>query len=180
MRARKAPVLLAAAFMAPALLAAQEFPRPTDVASPEAIILAAYDALARAPGEPFQWDRFRSLHLPDAILLPNTEQTGGTPRVLSLQDFIDWAEAFTEDMAPIGSDADRGFVEEQIHIELDRYGDIAQAMSTYQKHFWDEDEVLGRGVNSFGLVFRDGRWWIASIAWDEEDGAGPVPAEYLP
>ena len=27
-------------------------------------------------------------------------------------------------------------------------------------------------------VVEDGRWWLASIAWDEENTAGPLPAEY--
>jgi hypothetical protein len=40
--------------------------------------------------------------------------------------------------------------------------------------------VLGRGINSIQMVRKDGRWWITSIIWDEETGAGPVPAKYLP
>ena len=79
-----------------------------------------------------------------------------------------------------GAHAAQGFVEEQIAIDLEVYGDIAQAFSTYQKHVWESDEIQGRGINSFSLVRNDGRWWIASVAWDEEVGAGPVPDEYLP
>lgn len=30
------------------------------------------------------------------------------------------------------------------------------------------------------LVWNEGRWWVASIAWDEEVGAGPIPDTYLP
>lgn len=51
---------------------------------------------------------------------------------------------------------------------------------TYEKRFADSEQSLGRGVNSFQLVYGDGRWWIASVAWDEENGAGPLPARYLP
>lgn len=167
---------LPAALLLPMVAAAQEVPRPEDVASPEAAILAAYASIARAPGEDYDWDRFRSLHLPGALLLPNTEQTDGQPRVLSVQDFIDWIDGVTT----VGGEGDQGFAEEQVHITLQRYGDIAQAMSTYQKHFWGDDEILGRGINSFNLVFREGRWWIVSIVWDEENGAGPIPADYLP
>lgn len=185
MRSMWTRVLLAFAFVVPTPVAAQEAAMahetheaaPEDVASPEAIILAAYDAIGHAPGEGFDWDRFRSLHLPGAILLPNTEQTEGEERLYSVDEFIAWVESV---MPPSGSEADLGFVEEQIHIDLEQYGDIAQAMSTYQKRFWDDDQILGRGVNSFGLVYRQGRWWIASIAWDEEDGAGPIPDAYLP
>jgi hypothetical protein len=167
---------LLAALLVPTTGAAQDYPRAEDVASPEAAILAAYASIARAPGEDYDWDRFRSLHLPGALLVPNTEQTGGEPRVLSVQDFIDWADGVTT----VGGEGDQGFAEEQVHNTLHRYGDIAQAMSTYQKHLWGDDEILGRGINSFNLVFREGRWWIVSIVWDEEDGAGPIPGDYLP
>jgi hypothetical protein len=175
----KLPSLLASA-IALALAAAPrpaqaQYPLASDVSSPEAIVTAAYDALARKPGEAFQWDRFRSLFLPQALLIPNTEQTGGAFRVLTPETFIDWIDSATS----IGGPQDRGFAEEAIRTEVTRYGDVAQAFSSYQKHFWEDDRILGRGINSFQLVHHDGRWWIASIAWDEESGAGPIPEQYL-
>lgn len=150
--------------------------RPDDVASPEAIVAAAYDALARRPGEPFDWDRFRSLFLPGARLVPNTEQTEGEFRVLTPQEFVDWIDPLWD----IEDPEDPGLEEEQIAVEIERYGDVAHAFSTYQKRFWGAEEVLGRGINSFQLVFDGRRWWIAGIAWDEESGAGPIPDAYLP
>jgi hypothetical protein len=154
-------------------------PLPSDVDSPSSIVTAAYEALERAPGAPFDWDRFRSLFIPEATLLPNTEQTGGTPEVFSPEAFIAWVNDSYARNAPIGSPQDHGFTEEEVHHEVHRYGDIAQVFSTYQKRYWDNDEVLGRGINSFQLVHRGGRWWIASIAWDEENGAGPIPPDYI-
>lgn len=159
--------------------AAAQTAQPADVASPEAIVEAAYEALVRAPGENFDWDRFRTLFLPRAMLLPNTEQTGGTPQTFSPDEFIAWVDAWYAEHAPIGGPNDKGFVEEIIHNEARRYGDIAHVFSTYQKRLYEEDAILGRGLNSFQLVFRDGRWWIASIVWDEENGAGPLPPHFL-
>lgn len=164
----------------PTTLSAQSAARPEDVASPEAIVLAAYESINREAGEPFDWDRFRSLHLPDARLIPNTEQVDGEFRVLTVQGFIDWIDGYYAANAPIGGPDDTGFIEEQIHTAVDRYGDIAQIMSTYQKRIPGDDQVLGHGVNSFNLAYGDGRWWIVSIVWDEEVGAGPIPAAYLP
>ena len=149
-----------------------------DVATPEAIVTAAYDALARAPGAPFQWDRFRSLLLDDATLIPNTEQNGGAFRAFSPEAWIESIDAWYAEHVPIGSPQDRGFQEEAVHTVVHRYGDVAQAFSTYQKHFWEDDRILGRGINSFQLVQHDGRWWIVSIVWDEETGAGPIPGQY--
>lgn len=151
-------------------------PRPEDVESPEAIVSAAYDAIRRPPGRTYGWERFRSLFLPSARLIPNTEQTGGEFRVLTVQEFIDWVDGATR----VGGPDDMGFTEEEVSSTTERYGDVAHVFSTYRKRFWDGEEILGRGINSFQLVRHDGRWWIAGIAWDEESGAGPIPDAYLP
>ena len=148
---------------------------PDDVDSVESIVRAAYEAIQRAPGEDFDWDRFRTLFVPQATLIPNAEQSpGGTFTVYSPESFITTMDSYTT----VGGPSDRGFAEEGVHLEVHRYGDVAQAFSTYQKHFWGDDRILGRGINSFQLVYHADRWWIASIAWDEENGAGPIPAEY--
>lgn len=170
-------ILIAASAAAAGTATAQITPRASDVESPDAIVLAAYASIAREPGQPFDWDRFRSLFLPEARLIPNTEQRQGSFEVLTAEGFIEWIQAFTP---PPGSANDQGFQEEQVSAEIVRYGDVAHVFSSYQKHFWGSDEILGRGINSFQLVQNGGRWWIAGIAWDEETGAGPIPAEYLP
>lgn len=172
---RTLTTLVALAVSAPALAQTAD-PRPADVASPEAIVEAGYAAIAHEPGQGFDWDRFRTLFLPEARLIPNTEQRQGLFDVLTVEEFIAWIE---EVSPPPGSENDQGFVEEQVSAEIVRYGDVAHVFSTYQKRFWGSDEILGRGINSFQLVWNDGRWWIAGVVWDEEDGAGPIPAEYL-
>lgn len=150
-------------------------PRAADVASPEAIIDAAYGAITRAPNQPPDWDRFRSLFLPGARLVPNVEQTQGEFRVMTPEDFIAWANGLWDLEDP----DDPGFTEEQVAVTVERYGDIAHAFSTYQSRFYGSDEVLGMGINSFQLVQNGGRWWIAGIVWDDESGAGPIPPGYL-
>jgi hypothetical protein len=153
---------------------------PGDVVSPEAIIQASYEAISRAPGDPFDWDRYRSLFLPQAQMIPNTELLGGQFRVLTVQEFIDWVDDWFAENVPIGGPTDRGFQEEEIAADLEVYGDVAQVFSTYQKRPWEETAVFGRGIQSFQLVRSDDRWWIANIVWDEESGAGPIPESYLP
>lgn len=149
---------------------------PADVASPEAIVDAMYETINRRPGENFDWDRLRTLYMSNAIMIPSLEQTGGEFRVLSVEDFIDWVD----ENAVVGGANDSGFVEEQIAYRVERYGDIAQVFSTYQKRFATGTEILGRGINSIQLVYNDERWWVVSVIWDEEVGAGPLPDRYLP
>lgn len=168
--------VVAAVTLAPGSAAAQTYPLPEDVASPLAAVNAAYEAIGRQPGEDYDWERFRSLHLPDARLVPQAEQRGGSFDVLSVDGFIEWIDSATN----VGGPDDQGFYEEGVHAVVHRYGDIAQVMSTYTKRFANSDEILGRGINAFTLVWDGNRWWILSIAWDEDNSAGPIPDTYLP
>ena len=149
--------------------------RPADVATPEAIVRASYEALIRKPGESFDWDRFRTLHLPEARMIPNREQRGGQFSVLTVEAFIAWVDSVTT----VGGPGDKGFAEEGVHNLIEEYGDVAHVFSTYQKRYWDEDRIIGRGINAIQLVRKDGRWWIVSVVWDEDYAAGAIPDEYL-
>lgn len=149
---------------------------PADVATPEAIVAALYETVQRPPGEEFDKERALSLFLPTARLIPTPEQTGGSFAAYSPREFWEWADELTM----VGSPEDRGFHEEQIAARIDRYGDIAHVLSTYQARFWDDDEIVARGINSIQLLRRDGRWWVTAMVWDEEEAAGPLPEEYLP
>jgi hypothetical protein len=149
---------------------------PADVASPEAVVHALYQTVNRRPGQPFDWPRMRALFTPTARMIPNTEQTGGTLLVMTPEQFIARIDSFTV----VGGANDKGFQEEEIATIIERFGDIAHAFSTYQKHFYGSSQILGRGINSIQMLRHDGRWWITHIIWDEESGAGPLPAKYLP
>lgn len=183
-----AGLILTAAWLAlPAAATAQEsaapaWPeaRPEDVASIDALLRASYETLNRAPGEDFDWERYRSLRLPGAIVLPNAEQSGGSFAPRTVDEHVSRIERAYAESGFIGSDRDRGFAEEEIHRVVRRYGDVAHVESTYTKRPYDAREVAGRGVNFYTLVFDGERWWITAAAWDEENGAGPIPDDYLP
>lgn len=171
------PAMTLVAWLVPLSASAQTMEAdPADVATPEAIVSAIYAAVNRPPGENFDWDRMRPLFLPTATMIPAVEQTGGEFRILSVDEFIAWVDEHTV----VGGPDDVGFREEQIASRIERYGDIAQVFSTYQKRFWEADEIIGRGINAIQVVHKDGRWWVVSVIWDEEVGAGPVPERYLP
>lgn len=176
MRTTRWTLALAALALASAMPATAQSAHPDDVASPEAIVAATYESIARPAGETYDWERFRSLFLPSARLIPSTEQTGGPLVVMSVDDFVEWIDGATT----IGGPEDRGFSEDGIHNLTERYGDVAHVFSTYEKHVYGETQNLGRGINTFQMIRNDGRWWIVSIAWDEEIGAGPIPEKYLP
>ena len=101
---------------------------PDDVASPEAIVEAAYAAIQRPPGENYDWDRMRSLMLPGAILIPQTEQLGGQFSMLSPDEFAAWIDRNTV----VGGANDRGFAEETVHNVVHQFGDIATVFSGFR------------------------------------------------
>lgn len=153
---------------------------PADVSSPEAIIAAVYASLDREAGENHDWARFVSLYLPEATLLPSPEQMNGEERVFTPQGYADHINGLYETYNYLGGPNDRGFSETEVHQVVHRFGDVATVFSTYEKYPHGGDQMLGRGINSFQLVYRSGRWWIVTGVWDEEIGAGPVPAEFMP
>ena len=105
-----------------------------DVASPEAIVAAAYDVIS-GPAGPRDWDRFRSLFGEGARLIPtgcNPETKACGARVLSPDDYVQTAGAYFND---------NGFFERGIHNEVERYGLIAHVFSTYEsRHAADDAE----------------------------------------
>jgi hypothetical protein len=148
--------------------------RPADVASPDAIIAAAYDVISGAKGEPRDWNRFRSLFLPGARLIPTMPKEPGpgfSAIVLTTEEFVTRATAHFDT---------QGFYEKGTARRLEQYGDIAQAFGTYESRHAPSEEPFTRGINSFQLFFDGSRWWLVTILWWAETPETPIPKEFLP
>ncbi|MFW6193509.1 MAG: hypothetical protein ACOC83_08470 [Gemmatimonadota bacterium] len=166
-------LLLAAAWVAPTA-AQEEAPappeaEPADVESIDAIVTALYDVISGPAGEERDVERFRSLFLPGASLVPVSSQTG-EPQRITLDEFIESSIPFMEE---------NGFFEEEVASTVERYGHLAQVFSTYaSRNETDEPEPFVEGINSITLVFDGERWWVTHIAWNDTNLAGPIPEEY--
>jgi hypothetical protein len=147
--------------------------RSEDVSSIDAIIAALYDVISGPPGGR-DWDRLRSLYIPEARLIPTGTRPNGESglRVLDVDGYIASASALF---------AEKGFFEREIARRTERFGNVAHAFSTYEAR-WNEDdpEPFTRGVNSIQLLERDGRWWVVTVFWDNESPEKPIPERYLP
>ena len=152
---------------------AQDAPDYTTI---DGVMTELYASVTRKPGAPFEWDRLRAIMLPGGIMLPQTRQTQGTSRIMSVDDFISWIDTGWKPI--IGTDRDHGFFERQTHLVVEQFGDIAHAFTTYEKGPYEPRRIQGRGINSVQLVRRDGRWYVLSITWDEENTAGSLPEKY--
>ena len=150
---------------------------PADVESIDAIVTAVYEAISGDAGVERDWDRFRSLFLPQARLMPVSSQHGENGRRSSV------ASITPDEFAANGSSsfAEQGFYEIEIGSVTEQYGDIAHRFSSYASFRTDDpdEEPFNRGINSFQLLYDGERWWVLSIFWQHEPDAGPIPAEYL-
>ena len=174
--------LMMAALTAP--LAAQERPAaaaeqspaasPMDVRTPDAILAALYEVISGPAGKPRDWNRFRSLFLPGARLIPTGRRPDGSTgaRVLSPQDYITRTTPFFEK---------EGFYEKEIARRTDRFGNVLHVFSTYEaRHKADDAQPFLRGINSIQLYFDGSRWWVVTVFWQPETPDSPLPKDYLP
>ena len=145
---------------------------PADVATMESIIAALYDVISGPPGKR-DWDRFRSLFIPGARLIPTgVRQTGEVgSRVLTPDDYIQRSAPFLEK---------EGFFEREVSHRVEKFANIAHIFSTYEsRHGKDDAKPFMRGINSIQLMNDGKRWWIVTVFWQGEDPKNPLPPEYL-
>jgi hypothetical protein len=150
--------------------------RPEDVESIDAILNAVYDVISGPAGEARDWDRMRSLFLPEARLIPSGTAPDGSTRYLvwGLEEYISTAGGQLEA---------NGFFEVEAHRIEERFGNIAHVFSTYESFRTVDEMEAGdhfmRGINSFQLLFDGDRWWVLQIYWQAEGPDQPIPDRYL-
>ena len=146
-------------------------PRPEDVNSPKAIVNALYDALSGSAGG-HNYQRLRSLYLEDARLIPIGNRFHATGKVHSMS-VEEWIEDIT------GYFEENAFYIREVQRHEDRFGSMIQVFSTYEAGNEEEGQMT-RGIRAFQLLFRDDRWWIVNVMWDNETRDNPLPGEFTP
>jgi len=160
----------------PAAPAAPQSPaaNPGDVKSPDAILAAVYDVISGPAGKPRDWNRFRSLFVPGARLIPVVDRKDQplATHAFTPDEYVERADPYFQK---------EGFYEKEAARKQHAYANIYEAFSTYEsRHAADDEKPFARGINSFQL-FNDGsRWWIVTIYWQQESPEHPLPAEFLP
>jgi hypothetical protein len=141
--------------------------KPADVDSIEHIMAAVYDVISGPPG-PRNWDRFRSLFVPEARLT-STVKNPDRPavRLLSVEDFVQQGGGYFDS---------HPFFESAIVNRVQRFGNIAQVFSSYESRNAKDEKPFVRGINSMQVFYDGQRWWMLSILWDEESANNPLPA----
>jgi hypothetical protein len=146
---------------------------PKDVSSPEAIIAAVYDVISGPARQKRNWDRMRTLFVPDARMIPTGKRPTGesTRRVLTVEEYIANSGSFLEK---------DGFFETEIGKRTEQFGNIVHVFSTYEsKRTLADEKPFMRGINSFQLWYDGKRWWVITILWQSESKDTPIPEKYI-
>ena len=147
--------------------------RAEDVASMESILAALYDVISGPAGKKRDWNRMRSLFIPEGRLMAvGPKKEGGFGyRVMDVDGYIKANGNFLET---------NGFFEREVARVVERFGEIAHVFSTYEaRQKADEAKPFMRGINSIQLMNDGKRWWIVSVYWEAERANNPLPEKYL-
>ena len=153
-------------------------PRPPAIAAPgevdtlDHIVAALYSVISGPAGEQRNWDRMRSLFIPNAVMGAMVETRSGAPLEI---DFT--VDRYIKTNAPYMEKS--GFYENEIGRRTEEFGHIAQIFSTYESRYHPKDKPFERGINSLQL-FNDGtRWWVRTILWEGESAKLKLPSKYV-
>jgi hypothetical protein len=138
-------------------------------------MVALYDVISGPKGQARDWNRMRSLFIPDARLIP-ARAVKDTPHTDAIVLTIDGYIARSS-----GTMETNGFFEHGIHNQIEQFGNIVHIWSTYEsRHATADPTPFARGINSIQLLKDNDRYWIIDIVWDSETPTKPIPEKYLP
>jgi hypothetical protein len=147
----------------------------------EHLVAALYDVISGPAGQPRDWQRFRSLFLPDGRLgaiRPGMPAHGNEP---ARKDDITFR---TPDLYAGRNDPyfkANGFFERGIANRVEEFGDLVHVWSTYEsRHAMSDSAPFARGINSMQIVHARDRFWLLNVTWDEERPGLTLPDKYLP
>jgi hypothetical protein len=152
----------------------------SDVDSVEHLVSSLYDVISGPAGKPRDWDRFRSLFLPDGRL---GVIRAGAPAKDNQPERKSDAVFRTPDNYAERNDPyfkSNGFFERAVANRVEEFGNLVHVWSTYEsRHTMLDPTPFARGINSIQIVHAQGRFWLASVMWDDERPGLTLPEKYL-
>jgi hypothetical protein len=134
---------------------------PEDVETLDGIIHASYALISGKAGEPRNWERFQSLFVDGARMMPAVSGANPRLRVLSVEEFKQRVKPIFET---------ENFWERESGRKTELVGRFAHVLSEYDSLRDPEGTPFARGTNSMQLYHDGERWWIVSIMWNTERG----------
>ncbi|HZI65270.1 MAG TPA: hypothetical protein VFF17_01780 [Thermoanaerobaculia bacterium] len=169
-----------ASFLLSTGLAGAQGVQPKEVGSVDAIVSELYASVSHPAGTAPDFDRMRRIFHSSGKLVPPKAPDAPDFRPMTVDQFSERIEKLVADRKAKGEPLS-GFFEREIARRTDCFGNVCHVFSTYESRRSPSDrKPFERGINSIQLVNDGKRWWIASVIWDAERPANPIPASYLP
>lgn len=141
---------------------------PADVRSVSDIVRASYEVINGPKGVPRQWDRDRTLYMPGATFVSDSEKDGKvTAKIIT-------PEQYRRDFQ-VGN----GVFESEIGRRIEHFGNVAQVRSVSVVRSTPDGPIEDRYVNYFQVYWDGTRWWIAGMVWDKERSNTPIPEAWI-
>jgi len=139
---------------------------------PESLVRGLYAAVTFDPGNVPDWDYVRKFFTPEAVITVRMTRT--SMAVLNVDEFLKW---FDDDVKKYKMN-ERGFEESIEKMKLTVFGDMAHCFVVYKARFKTPKNSPGQlGLDSWGLMKKDGRWWIVSVTNDVVTSQRPLPED---
>jgi hypothetical protein len=151
------------------LLHAQDPSDQAALETAEGVVTEIYGLVSFEAGNTPDWDKVRSMFIPEAVVVLRTSREAST--VFSVEGFVGDFVNFVEN-SPAG---DMGFTEKIVRMKSLVFGDMAHVLVLYEAQITGSPRPPQQGVDSFSLIKKDGRWWIAAITNEIPTPDRPVP-----
>jgi hypothetical protein len=149
----------------------QEPSHPVEFTTAEGLVTELYRLVSSEPGSTPDWDRVRSTFIDEAVIVLRTSREATT--VFSVDGFVADFIAFIERANVV----ETGFTETIVRMRPMVFGDMAHILVLYEAHITGSERPPSRGVDSFQLIRKDGRWWIVSVTNELPTPDRPAPTE---
>lgn len=148
--------------------------RSGEVLSIPGMVKAFFDAISAPKGGTLDRSRLLSLFAPGGRIEIPIQASGrrSTDVVFVSPDaYADLSDTATRN---------EGFFDHLIAMRVQQFGSMAQVWASYESsRTRNAPKPFVRGIKSFELLSRGGRWYITQVAWVRETRSNPIPALYL-
>jgi hypothetical protein len=129
---------------------------PEILFSPARMVEECYRLISFPPGSAPQWERFRELFSPKAVLALRVFPEDTAVAIMTLEEYM------VHQMR--GGMTEHGYAETIIDSRTSIFGDIAEARVEFTMTFGNMAPVPALDI--FQLARRENRWWIVCIISD--------------
>src|SRR6056297_729438 len=138
-----------------------------DVQSIATIIDAYYDVVSGSSKDPWQFERDKYIHSPNAVITRLDENGVAESHTLEAE------------YIPLALSPKTDFHEKELKRSVSQFGNIAQVWSAFEIRTDPEIATNIRGLNSIQLHYENSRWFIDSWTCEMEQHKNPLVSNFI-